>query len=62
MGITGGNHLLSMGIPIALELVLFGILWIIRKTNCIARHAMSSRKQATEAPLLESQPNTVVVV
>lgn len=62
MGITGGNHLLSMGIPIVLELVLFGILWIIRKTNCIVRHAMSSRKQATEAPLLESQPNTVVVV
>lgn len=62
IGVTDGNYLLSLGIPIVLELVLFGILWILKKTSCITKHTMSSQKQVPETPLLESQQSTVVVV
>ena len=62
VGITDANPWLSLGIPIVLELILFGTLWIIRKTKCMARRAKSTRKEAVEASLLESQGNTAIAV
>lgn len=50
-GLTDGNLLLSIGIPICVELLLFGILFIIRKSGFmkrIARSRKNSRSQLSQ--------------